>query len=160
MERTIGRYSKLIKSKVLSGKNAGNTVEKLAIRSSIQFSIDIQKKLNLIKPNQTSLDEFYELSSSSPYNLDHQLWGPFCSADLLNNNTMLESVPVPIIGKELERYYFRSSGVSAVLVSKKLEISARALIDNHIYGSSMYRRIRKEYRRGNHYILFHASYKS
>ncbi|KAI8968145.1 hypothetical protein BDB01DRAFT_824845, partial [Pilobolus umbonatus] len=32
MERNIGRYSKLIKSRVLSGKNAGNVVERLAIR--------------------------------------------------------------------------------------------------------------------------------
>lgn len=159
MERTIGRYSKLIKSKVFSGKNAGNIVERLAVRNSLNFSVDISEELETIQPKRTSLDDFYELSSSSKFNYDHQLWSPFKSEDL-SNGGFIESVSVDIIKKELKKYYSRSKSSSSSLVSTKIDISARALLDSHVYSSIMYRRMRREYRRGNHFILFHASYNS
>ncbi|KAI8969555.1 hypothetical protein BDB01DRAFT_732242 [Pilobolus umbonatus] len=144
MERTIGRYSRLIKSTVFSGKNAGNIVERLATRSIVNFSMDINSLLDM-------------LSSSSQYNLDHQLWSPFSSANLASD-THIESVPIATIIKELKKYYSRSS--SSSLHSNTINISARALLNSRVYSSCMYRRIRREYRRGNHHVLFYISHNS
>ncbi|CAO3631617.1 unnamed protein product [Mucor hiemalis] len=55
MERTIGRYAKLIKSTVYGGKNAGNIVERLATLNVVNFAVNIKKLLNVIAPVKTSL---------------------------------------------------------------------------------------------------------
>ena len=73
MERTIGRYSKLIKSRVAAGKNAGNLVERLSMRSYFNLAVNINDLLDTVKPKKTSLDDFIELSLSSPFNQNHQL---------------------------------------------------------------------------------------
>lgn len=154
MERTIGKYSRLIKSTVFSGKNAGNIVERLATRSIVNFSLDITRLLDIIQPNRTSLDDYLELPESSMHNMDHQLWSPFSSANIASD-TPIESVPAKVVKKELAKYYTRSASCS--LNNTHIDISARALLESHVYGSIMYRRIRHENRRGNHYILFHIT---
>lgn len=154
MERNIGRYSKLIKSRVLTGKNAGNIVERLATRSVVNISINIPSVLDIVEPKKTSLDDFEELPLTSKYNLGHQLWSPFSKADL-STCTSVESIPSTTILKELRKFYSRSA--SGTLRNTAIEISARALIISHVYGSLMYRRLRREYRRGNQFVLFHAS---
>lgn len=157
MERTIGRYSKLIKSKVFSGKNAGNVIERLATRSTVNFSLDICSLLDVVEPNRTSLDDCWELPETSPHNKNHQLWSPFSSANLASD-AFIESLPAQLIKKELSRYYSRTNSCS--LQNMDIDISVRALLKSHVYGSCMYRRVRNEYRRGNHYIMFHIINKS
>lgn len=159
MERTIGRYSRLIKSKVFAGKNAGNLIEKISLRNSVNLALDMEKELDLIGPKKTSLDDYYELPSSSKFNLDHQLWSPFATSNL-SHEVEIESVSSKIISKELVKYYSRSSSSASSLFITKIDISARALINNHVYSSIMYRRVKREFRRGNHYVLFHASINS
>ena len=155
MERTIGKYSKLIKSRVSSGKNAGNLVERLAIRGYLNCSVDVNELLDPIIPQKTSLDDFLELPSISPYNYDHQLWSPFETIPYLQ-----EFTTIPTFTKELQTYYTRSDSqqVNLQYTMDTIKFAARALIGSHIYGSEMYRQKRSEYRRGNHYIRFHARY--
>ncbi|KAI9327957.1 hypothetical protein BD770DRAFT_334331, partial [Pilaira anomala] len=52
MERTIGRYSKLIKSRVAAGKNAGNLVERLSMRSYFNLAVNITDLLDTVKPKK------------------------------------------------------------------------------------------------------------
>lgn len=130
----------------------------LATRNSIKIAIDIQEELNTIEPKKTSLHDFYELPSSSQFNCDHQLWSPFVTANI-SEDTPIESVPSKTIEIELKKYYSRSSTTTS-LYSNIIHISARALLNSHVYSSIMYRRVKQEIRRGNHFILFHVAYNS
>ena len=156
MERTIGKYSKLIKSRVLSGKNAGNLVERLAIRGYLNCAMDTDGLLDAIKPKRTSLDDFIELTSLSPYNNDYQLWSPFEEINYVQQFTT-----IPLFTNELTSYYTRSNSqmVDPLNTLDTIKIAARALIGSHVYSSEMYRRKRSEFRRGNHYIQFHATHR-
>ena len=56
MERTIGRYKKLIKSKVDAGANAGNVLERFTIYGYVNsLNINIMESLNLLEPKQYTL---------------------------------------------------------------------------------------------------------
>ncbi|OAD75291.1 hypothetical protein PHYBLDRAFT_64218 [Phycomyces blakesleeanus NRRL 1555(-)] len=157
MERTIGRYSKLIKSRVFSGKNARNLVERLAIRGYLNCAFNIEQQLDLIKPYRTSLDNYLELPLPSPHNQNHQLWSPFESIPYIKEFTDL-----PTFTKELQIYYTKSNSHSTdpQYTMNTIKIAACALISSHVYGSEMYRRKRSEFQRGNHYIQFHAIYQN
>lgn len=163
MERTIGKYSKLIKSKVLAGKNAGNLVERLAIRGYVNLALNTNILLETITPNKTSLDDFLELPPTATQNYQHQLWSPFSTNSLTSSDSLIESVPINHIIQQLKIYYSRatSSPLSTITIKNTtIKIAARALLYNHVLSSEMYRRIRSERRRGNHFVLFHAFYKS
>ncbi|KAL0086416.1 hypothetical protein J3Q64DRAFT_1834229 [Phycomyces blakesleeanus] len=86
--------------KVFSGKNAGNLVERLAIRGYLNCSVDFDELVNPIIPTRTSLDDFLELSSLSPYNYDHQLWSPFETIPYIQ-----EFTNIPTFTKELQTFY-------------------------------------------------------
>lgn len=162
MERTIGRYSKLIKSRVAAGKNAGNLVERLSMRSYFNLAVNIHDLLDTIQPKHRSLDDFIELPLSSPFNCNHQLWSSFVTHSL-SSSSFIESVSPNIIITQLKNFYNRSVPgrfQHITIINDTIKIAARALINNHLFSSCMYRRIRSENRRGNQYVLFHASYKS
>ncbi|KAI8980340.1 hypothetical protein BDB01DRAFT_725312 [Pilobolus umbonatus] len=74
MERTIGRYSRLITFRVLSGTHASNLVEKLAIRQYVNITVKTEKQLNLIKKKTYSDKTFINPPASS--SSTHQLWSP------------------------------------------------------------------------------------
>ncbi|OAD71018.1 hypothetical protein PHYBLDRAFT_148233 [Phycomyces blakesleeanus NRRL 1555(-)] len=158
MERTIGRYLKLIKSRVFCGKNAGNLVERLAIRGYLNCAFNIEQQLDPIKSNQTSLDDYLELPLSSPHSQNHQLWSPFDQLGYL-----AQFVPIPTFIKELTTYYTRSKCTFPIDLHYTLEtvkLVVRAWINNHVYGSEMYKQKRSEVRRGNHYVRINAIYQN
>ncbi|OAD67741.1 hypothetical protein PHYBLDRAFT_174069 [Phycomyces blakesleeanus NRRL 1555(-)] len=157
MERTIGRYSKLIKSRVFSGEYAGNLVERLAIRGYLNCAFNIEQQLNLIKPYRTSLDDYLKLPLPSPHEQNHRLWSLFESIPYIKEFTNLLTFT-----KELQTYYTKSNShqTDPQYTMNTIEIAACALIGSHVYGSEMYRRKRSEFRRGNHYIQFHAIYQN
>lgn len=159
MERSIGRYAKLIKSKVYAGANANNVVERLNMIGQINREIDINKVLGLIQPVKTSLDDFLELDEASQYSNQHQLWSPFSKQFSLTSNLMVEDIPVPLFLDKLKAFYKRSLALpeDVVISNMHVDIAARALLGSHVYSSQMNRRIRSESRRGNHYVLFNAT---
>ncbi|CAO3654694.1 unnamed protein product [Mucor hiemalis] len=161
MERTIGRYSRLITSRVHSGKHAGNLFERHAIRGFLQFSLDVQDLLDLVKPNKTSLDDYIQLSDSSLFDLGHQLWSPFREGALLTRDSFVSR---HTFLEALNKYYKRSNYTPAkVLDDSNLDvtIAARAWLNNYVYfGSELYRKLKNEGRRGNHYLWFNASVKN
>ncbi|OAD74888.1 C2H2-type zinc finger transcription factor [Phycomyces blakesleeanus NRRL 1555(-)] len=74
MEQTIGRYSKLIKN--------------------------FDELVNPILSTRTSLDDFLELSSLSPYNYDYKLWSPFKTIPYIQ-----EFINISTITKDLLTFY-------------------------------------------------------
>ncbi|KAI7875095.1 uncharacterized protein EV154DRAFT_486825 [Mucor mucedo] len=76
---------------------------------------------------------------------------------------MVESVPIDTFLRELKIYYSRSTTLPLSYITinnMNFKIAARALLYSLVISSKMYRRIRSEHRRGNHFVLFNASYKS
>ncbi|KAG2193041.1 hypothetical protein INT47_009291 [Mucor saturninus] len=162
MERTIGKYSKLIKSKVHAGTNAGNMVERLSIRGYVNLALDTVSLLESITPIKTSLYDFIELPPTAIHNQNHQLWSPFITITTTSSN-LVESVPINTFLRELKIYYGRSTRslfASITIHNLTIKMAARALLFSNIITSRIHRRIRAEHRRGNHFVLFHANYKS
>ncbi|KAI7864954.1 uncharacterized protein EV154DRAFT_557293, partial [Mucor mucedo] len=144
---------------VHAGKNAGNMVERLSIRGYINLALDTVSLLDTITATKTSPDDFIELPLTAIHNQNHQLWSPFT----LFSQDMVESVPIDTFLRELKIYYSRSTTLplSHITINNmNFKIAARALLYSLVISSKMYRRIRSEHRRGNHFVLFNASYKS
>ncbi|KAL0582365.1 hypothetical protein ABG067_007792, partial [Albugo candida] len=161
MERTIGRYSKLIKSRVRSGKNAGKVVERLSITGFLNHALAVKDILDVIQSNKTSLDDYMELSSSSVSNINnHQLWSPFSVVESELQKQLLEQ---KTFEKELQKYYTRCISSTAQPVQIKnivdIVIAGRSLIFSQVYSSEMYRIKRGERSRGNHYVMFEVNVK-
>ncbi|KAI9476581.1 MAG: hypothetical protein EXX96DRAFT_507889 [Benjaminiella poitrasii] len=158
IERTIGRYSKLIKSKVFSGANAGNLVERLAIRGYLNCALSVEQLLDLILPSRNSLDDYTELPYLSPYNKKYQLWNPF-----EQSNYIPQFISMETFIEKLNVYYTRSKCSLSIPLNRTLDtikVAARAWIDCHVYRSEMYRKKRPEFCRGNQYIKLHVTYRN
>lgn len=82
------------------------------------------------------------------------------SPSLFENKDRIISKSCPSNCKKSKKYCLKSSCVQVITAMPTLEIPVRALISTQIYDSAMYRRLRKEYRRGNHHILFHTPHNS
>jgi hypothetical protein len=96
LERTIGRRSNSIKSKVASGANASNIVENLSVRGYIRSIIDIDELLDPIPPVPYSSKTY----SNDPNDINgDQLWEPFDNKSLKTDtdNQTIENYPIDII---------------------------------------------------------------
>lgn len=160
LERTIGRYSKLIKSKVDTGTNAGNLVEKISIQNHIVSLIDIEAKLN--PQTKASYNDKSYINCPSGKSDSSQLWSPilkkFDMNSIENDYSSLLDITISnnIIQNALIRYYNRSlPGILTLqLPNSIIDIAGRALINSTLYSSVFRRKQINEYRRGNHHIMF------
>ena len=158
LERSIGKYSSAIKSKVASGANAGNVVESFGVRSYIKSVLDINDIINPIIPAPYSSNTYMNNPDESSTS---QLWEPFISSCLNSLDSIIEGVPVKSIVKSLKKYHSRVTSMpfgSIVLTDLDITLAARCWIDNRIYSSLFDRRKKKESRRGNHFVMFHSSF--
>jgi hypothetical protein len=158
MERSIGKYKKLIKSKVNAGANAGNILERLTTRNHINSqSWSVHNELDLLTPRSYA-EKSFKNNPSGEAN-DPQLWEPF-------QNCLVISLPVGVdsrlFSKALLKYYRRTepNGASIVGIASldSLYIAGRAWAYNNVYTSTLYKDHISEHRRGNNYIMFTASY--
>lgn len=156
MERTIGRYKKLIKSKVNVGANAGNVMERFAMYGYVNsLNLDIRKTLNLLEPKKYSANTYVPLDAndkSAP-----QLWSPM-SQSLAS--PILSFLSLPHFKKALEKYIRGVYTFATIPSSFKYTVPTLAgrVWYSHIYNSEYYKEHIKEERRGNHYYMFEASY--
>jgi hypothetical protein len=159
MERTIGIYSKLIKSTRDSGKNASNIVERLAVRDYINLVVDVEQLLDLITTKQYN-ESSYLNNSTDPER--SQLWEPFCKVNLVEV-TEVEGVESMLIVDALLKYYQRlpETDLSAItsIQNSEITIASRLWKSSTVYGSSFYRRKTSEISRGNHFVMFYAVHK-
>lgn len=164
LERTIGKYSKLIKSRVESGVNASNMIERLSVRGHIKLAIDMNEELDVITTRPLRESAF--INSPSGDTDSHQLWAPiihdFDLQSNINDNMILFGQPVSndIILNCLVRYYVRSlppGSTTIDLENKSITIAARAWINYTTYSSSYMKKFINEHRRGNNYIMFNSN---
>ncbi|OAD74068.1 hypothetical protein PHYBLDRAFT_145530 [Phycomyces blakesleeanus NRRL 1555(-)] len=83
MERVIGVFSKLIKSKCKGGRNASFLVEQFILHNYVNTTISIQDKIDLIQPKSYGRESYMNLPNDSS---GAQLWEPFHRFAHLNND--------------------------------------------------------------------------
>lgn len=162
LERTIGKYSKLIKSRVESGVNASNQIERLSVRGYINTAMDLNEELDVIQTRPCRESDFIDSPSEDAGS--HQLWAPFIeNLDLQsdsNDNFARFGVPVSnsAILNALTRYYARSSSGSTIEIDDAtITVAGRAWIHSTTYSSVFNKKVINEYRRGNNYIMFESN---
>lgn len=153
MERSIGIFSKLIKSKREGGKNASNIIERLAIHNHVNCVLNIEETIHLIRPRQYTDSSYMNL----PDDIDGpQLWEPFFPIIELNDEQLVEGVPGQKFIKAIKRYYSRSNYSNQLvdLTTNSITLASRLWLSSTVYSSCMYRRLKKETSRGNQYVMF------
>lgn len=157
MERTIGRYKKLIKSKVDAGANAGNVMERFAIYSHVNsLNIDIREALNLLEPKQYTENTFLSLDPND--NTTPQLWSPISQHPI---SSLPSSVSPAKFQTALVKYHQKFSttvDLSPFFNNTTFTIAGRAWYNNYTYTSTLYKDHINETRRGNNFVMFEASH--
>ena len=157
MERTIGRYKKLIRSKVDAGANAGNILVRFTLLNYInRLSVNRREALNLREPKPYTSNTFESLDTNDPSSA--QLWSPIkdipvfmlpCDVSYTNFKDSLS--------KFLERLYSTRQKLY-IPTDSIVKIAGRAWFNDVLYTSKLYQQHIKEYRRGNYYVVFNATH--
>jgi hypothetical protein len=160
MERAIGKFSKLIKSKVKGGKNASNLIQRFAMHGYIKSMLNIEALINAIRPRPYN-DSSYDCLPSDENG--PQLWQPFQTVLSIVNVEKIEGVPGARIIKALKKYYSRFFSLAMEQVQlSTTEIKAACSLwrDSYLYASCMSRRIRRATSRSNHFVMFTSAYRT
>ncbi|OAD66223.1 hypothetical protein PHYBLDRAFT_175516 [Phycomyces blakesleeanus NRRL 1555(-)] len=123
MERVIGVFSKLIKSKCKDGHNASFLVERFTLHNYVNTAISIQNEIDLIQPKPYGRESYMDLPNDPS---GAQLWEPFHQFAQLNDD-LIEGVSSPRVKDILTRYYQQTSGLmisdigdSTIVVASRL----------------------------------------
>lgn len=153
MERSIGLYKKLIRSKVDSGTNAGNILQRFSFYNHVNnLGIDVEKELNLMGPRAYKTDTYLSLDPED--NDSPQLWS---SPIAFFPTTKLPcQVTHSKFENALRRFYSRTSGIQFCASSEDilLRIAGRCWFRDNVYTSQLYSTHINEHRRGNNFIKF------
>jgi hypothetical protein len=159
-ERAIGRYTELITAKVRTNVQASNLIEKMAIRSFMSHSIDVETTANILRPAPLSSSSYRD-NDDDPSS-DTQLWEPFLEIDF-NAAPMeaFEGVEMNKIKKAMNSYYRRQFSDRGVSVQGfEVVVAGRAWVNSLVIGSQRYRNLKHEFRRANHYVMFSSTHMS
>lgn len=153
LERSIGKYKKLIKSKSLVGENAGNVMERLATRSYINtLPWEINEKIELLTARPYKSASF-ETFTSADTGTEIQMWEPFLDCC---SNSLPCDVPGTKFIDALSNLYLRPSSDFNKNQVINIRMSPRIWALNTVYNSDFYADSRKEHRRGDSFIMFDA----
>ncbi|KAI8967320.1 hypothetical protein BDB01DRAFT_734017 [Pilobolus umbonatus] len=159
MERTIGKYARMIKSRVDSGVNAGNIFERIAIRNLVNMYVNIEDEVDIIAPKPYNDSTFIDHPSRHPNN--PQLWSPFLETplNLLELDTADDICGNPVTNQtildHLQHYYFTHNH-HPIVSNYNIQPAGRAWINHSMFSSCMNRKKMNEFRRGNHHVMFEA----
>ncbi|KAI9010510.1 hypothetical protein CLU79DRAFT_710433, partial [Phycomyces nitens] len=157
MERVIGVYSKLIRSKSKGGRNASLLVERFAIHRYIHTAIDLHNHTSIIHPHTYNESSFINIPNDES---GAQLWEPFHRNTQLLDDT-IEGISSNIVRNALLRYYTRNTTTYTTEIADSSIVVASCLWkDSTVYSSSIYRKMKNETSRGNHHIMFTCTYKN
>ncbi|OAD72690.1 C2H2-type zinc finger transcription factor [Phycomyces blakesleeanus NRRL 1555(-)] len=157
MERVIGIFSKLIKSKSKGGRNTSFLVERFAIHNYTSMAISICDEINLIWPKPYGRESYMDLPNDPS---GAQLWEPFHQFVNLNNDSV-EGVGGPSVKEALLKYYRRTTGLTGhEFGDSVVVVAARLWMDSTVYSSCMYRRKKNKTSHGNHYMMFTCPYRN
>ncbi|OAD81297.1 hypothetical protein PHYBLDRAFT_161912 [Phycomyces blakesleeanus NRRL 1555(-)] len=157
MERVIGVFSKLIKSKSKGGRNASFLIERFVIHNYTSMAISICDEINLIRPKPYGKESYVDLPNDPS---GAQLWDPFHQFVNLNDD-LVEGVGGPSVKEALLKYYQRTTGLTGHEFGDSVVVVAACLwMDSTVYSSCMYQRKKNETSRGNHYVMFTCPYRN
>ncbi|OAD74819.1 hypothetical protein PHYBLDRAFT_61130 [Phycomyces blakesleeanus NRRL 1555(-)] len=108
IERVIGVFSKLIKSKSKGGQNASFLVKQFAIHNYTSTAISICDEVNLIRPKPYGRESYMDLPNDPS---GAQLWELFHQLVNLNDDSV-EGVGSPSVKEALSKYYQRTTGLT------------------------------------------------
>ncbi|OAD69424.1 hypothetical protein PHYBLDRAFT_172669 [Phycomyces blakesleeanus NRRL 1555(-)] len=132
MERVIGVFSKLIKSKSKGGRNASFLVEQFAIHNYTSMAISICDEINLIWPKPYGRESYMDLPNDPS---GAQLWEPFHQFVNLNDD-LVEGVGGPSVKEALLKYYWRTTGLTGhEFGDSVVVVAARLWMDLTVYSS-------------------------
>ncbi|OAD65336.1 hypothetical protein PHYBLDRAFT_176248 [Phycomyces blakesleeanus NRRL 1555(-)] len=132
MERVIGVFSKLIKSKSKGGRNASFLVKRFAIHNYTSTAISICDEINLIRPKPYGRESYMDLPNDPS---GAQLWEPFHQFVNLNNDSV-EGVGGPSVKEALLKYYRRTTGLTGhEFGDSVVVVVARLWMDSTVYSS-------------------------
>ncbi|OAD71933.1 hypothetical protein PHYBLDRAFT_169846 [Phycomyces blakesleeanus NRRL 1555(-)] len=156
MERVIGIFSKLIKSKSKGGRNASFLVEQFAIHNYTSMAISICDEVNLIRPKPYGRESYMDLPNDPS---DAQLWEPFHQFVNLNDD-LVEGVGGPSVKEALLIYYRRTTGLTShEFGDSVVVVAARLWMNSTVYSPCMYQRKKNKTSCGNHYVMFTCPYR-
>ena len=158
MERTIGRYKKMIKSKVDASANAGNVLERFTIYGYVNsLNVDIIKSLDLLEPKQYTTNSFISLDQHDK--TAPQLWSPLSQHQLSSLPLGVSMLQMTTAVKKLyRRIYSMPDDMSISVDDATINVAGRAWFNNYTYTSTLYKDHINERRRGNNYVMFAASH--
>lgn len=159
MERTIGKYSRMIKSKVDSGANAGNIIEKIAMKNYLDIYLDIEEDIDVIAPKPYNDNTFISYPSGNKHS--PQLWTPIPvnPYNMFTPDNGIDHFGYPvtntIILNKLQRFYTNNGfHPGEVITNFNLKTAGRAWINSTVYSSTMNRKRMSEFSRSNHLVWF------
>lgn len=156
LERTIKKYSNLIKSKTRINANAQNILSSQAGYNS-----------HFVRTITESLTAKSKYSSSTfwchPSGIEHypQLWEPFVQDTLLSD--LSDCIPHCNITKHkvikaLKSFYSRTRGIrEVVLDSLEIGIAAKAWKDSRLYSSVYDRKVKNLHTRAGNIVIFEVN---
>lgn len=139
---------------------ASNLIETVAIRNIVKRTFNVQDHLQGIQPPPYSANSYRDHPETSS-----QLWEPFefQSFDNASLGDTFEGVTIRKIKKALTNFYRRlRSQPGLILPNGSLEftVAHRALINTIEVPCERHRRKIREYRRGNHHIMFNSHFRT
>lgn len=151
MERTIKKFTNLIKSTSKIGANASNVLKRQANYNKMAV-----RHLELIQfPEIADLPSSYKVHFSGV-----QLWAPFESQSLLGSEFDLICYGIrrkKVVGA-LKSFYARlTENRNVTLSCFSIEIASRAWYDDLVYSSKMDRQLKRLVTRANNIILFEVT---
>ena len=154
MERAIGKYKKLIKSKSSVGENAANVLLRLTTRSYIcNLPWSLPDVVSLLAPRP------YDDSTFEQHPTDMvQLWKPFVYCPM---SGLPFDIPEQKMMRALSSWFARTNpaGVEVPDLPNVIYVASRAWAYNKVYSSKYYAQMINEHRRGNNFIMFETTHK-
>ena len=157
LERTIKKYSNLIKSKTNINSNAQNILTNQAGYNSHSI-INITQSLVPSPNTYNNPNSFWYHPSLIPHY--PQLWEPFTKDNLSAGSVNLSCCGVSKVKvkKALQSFYARTTGdVNTTLDNLYIDISGRAWKDSKLYSSVFDRKRKNLHTRAGNIVMFEVS---
>jgi hypothetical protein len=152
LERCIGQFKKLIKSKSDPGANAANVMDRILLFNMFSQCGGMDREdIPVIQPRSYKDASF--LDNRSNPRITTQLWQPIQSFFFTDYPSL--NITSDHFNAALKHYYKRSKISFTPLTNEPFQPSLQVWFDeHHIYGSELHRIKKNETRRSNHYIFF------
>lgn len=149
----------MITGKSRTNVQASNLIETVAIRNLVKRKFTVQDQLQGIRPPPYLSASYRDHPDSS-----NQLWEPFEHHNFENTDVdqLFEGVTIRKIKRALIKFYHRLTSDSTLTALDNLEfiIAHRALVDTIEIPCERYRKKIREFRRGNHHVMFTSHYRN